>query len=248
MDGATGAVRGVRLAPAAADGTASSAAPAVELEADVSALPRSYRHPRTKGRRARRTPALGSSPSSGHPGQEERSVHLSPCGAAAHVPHPARTQAVVLATGGFAANRALLARHSPAAAALATTNGPWAQGEALEVAARAGARLRDLDQVQVHPTGACLRACACVCVCVGGGGGIRRRWGGAGEFAAACCGTSCALSRPPLACRGAACLQCRRRHVSTVHPWRALTRVCRGQGSLTRLMRRRAPSSWRQRS
>lgn len=35
-------------------------------------------------------------------------------------------QAVVLATGGFAASRELLQRHNPLAASLATTNGPWA--------------------------------------------------------------------------------------------------------------------------
>ncbi len=68
----------------------------------------------------------------------------------------ANKQAVILATGGFAANRALLARHSPQAAELATTNGPWAQGDALAVAEAVGANMRDLDQVQIHPTGACM--------------------------------------------------------------------------------------------
>ena len=61
--------------------------------------------------------------------------------------------AVVLATGGFGANRALLRRHAPAAADLPTTNGHFARGEGLELAAAAGAALIQLDRVQVHPTG-----------------------------------------------------------------------------------------------
>ena len=39
------------------------------------------------------------------------------------------------------------------AARLPTTNGPWAQGEGLELAREAGASLLHLDRVQVHPTG-----------------------------------------------------------------------------------------------
>lgn len=47
-------------------------------------------------------------------------------------------------------------------ATLATTNGQWAQGDALPMAASLGAQLVHLDQVQVHPTGergACKDAC-----------------------------------------------------------------------------------------
>ncbi|GLC76713.1 hypothetical protein PLESTF_001821300 [Pleodorina starrii] len=61
--------------------------------------------------------------------------------------------AVVLATGGFAANKALLKTVAPEAADLATTNGPWARGESLDLAAAAGAALVGLQDVQVHPTG-----------------------------------------------------------------------------------------------
>lgn len=46
--------------------------------------------------------------------------------------------AVVLATGGFGANRELLRKHAPQVADLATTNGPWAQGEGLMLAQEAG--------------------------------------------------------------------------------------------------------------
>lgn len=69
-------------------------------------------------------------------------------------------QAVILAAGGYAANRKLLQQHCPEAAQLATTNGPWAQGDVLDIAAQAGAVLRDLDQVQIHPTGEMCRPAA----------------------------------------------------------------------------------------
>ena len=39
------------------------------------------------------------------------------------------------------------------AAGLATTNGPWAQGEGLAIAQAAGAQLIHMDHVQIHPTG-----------------------------------------------------------------------------------------------
>lgn len=64
-----------------------------------------------------------------------------------------RADAVVLATGGFGANKALLRQHAPAAAELATTNGAFAQGEGLALGTAAGAALVGMDQVQVHPTG-----------------------------------------------------------------------------------------------
>jgi flavocytochrome c len=61
--------------------------------------------------------------------------------------------AVVLATGGFGASKELLRKHAPHVVELATTNGAFAQGEGLVLASEVGAALRDLDQVQVHPTG-----------------------------------------------------------------------------------------------
>ena len=61
--------------------------------------------------------------------------------------------AVVLASGGFGANRELLKTHAPHVADLATTNGPFAQGDGLSLASEVGASFIDLDQVQVHPTG-----------------------------------------------------------------------------------------------
>lgn len=57
--------------------------------------------------------------------------------------------AVVLATGGYAAAPALL---PPAAAALPTTNGPFATGDGLALGRAAGGAVVDLDAVQLHPT------------------------------------------------------------------------------------------------
>jgi flavocytochrome c len=64
-----------------------------------------------------------------------------------------RADAVILASGGFGANKDLLRKHAPHLINLATTNGDFAQGEGLVLASEVGAALRDLDQVQVHPTG-----------------------------------------------------------------------------------------------
>lgn len=63
------------------------------------------------------------------------------------------------------ASRACAQQHSPVAAALATTNGPWAQGDALTLAAAVGANLIHLDNVQIHPTGFVdpkARLCHCI--------------------------------------------------------------------------------------
>jgi len=59
---------------------------------------------------------------------------------------------VVLATGGYGANKELLAQHAPYAAGLSTTNGPFASGDGLAMATSAGATLNLMDRVQVHPT------------------------------------------------------------------------------------------------
>mmetsp|Transcript_14460 Transcript_14460/g.31345 ORF Transcript_14460/g.31345 Transcript_14460/m.31345 type:complete len:509 (-) Transcript_14460:702-2228(-) len=64
-----------------------------------------------------------------------------------------RCDALILATGGFAANKTMLQVHNPTAAGLATTNGDWAQGDALSIAEGAGAKLVHLEHVQIHPTG-----------------------------------------------------------------------------------------------
>lgn len=64
--------------------------------------------------------------------------------------------AVVLATGGYAndhTHTSLLIEFAPEVACLPTTNGPFAQGDGVKLARAAGAHLRGMSQVQVHPTG-----------------------------------------------------------------------------------------------
>ncbi|KAJ1944413.1 cleavage and polyadenylation specificity factor subunit 2 [Linderina pennispora] len=63
---------------------------------------------------------------------------------------------VVLATGGFAGegrNADLLQKYAPQLVGLPATNGPFATGDGMKLAAAVGAQLVDMDQVQVHPTG-----------------------------------------------------------------------------------------------
>ncbi|WP_283583362.1 flavocytochrome c [Limosilactobacillus difficilis] len=59
---------------------------------------------------------------------------------------------VVLATGGFGANAALISRLRPDLAGYATTNQEGAQGDGLKLGEMVGAASRDLSWIQVHPT------------------------------------------------------------------------------------------------
>ena len=63
---------------------------------------------------------------------------------------------IVLATGGFAADRSStswLARVRPELLNLATTAGGFSTGDGLSLATSAGASLVDMEHIQVHPTG-----------------------------------------------------------------------------------------------
>ncbi|KAI7906134.1 FAD binding domain-containing protein [Cokeromyces recurvatus] len=73
-----------------------------------------------------------------------------------------RANAVVLTSGGFAGQtgkylpngkHTLLSEFAPQLVNTATTNGPWAAGEGVRLGLAVGAGIRDMDQVQVHPTG-----------------------------------------------------------------------------------------------
>ncbi|KRK81203.1 flavocytochrome c [Companilactobacillus nodensis] len=60
--------------------------------------------------------------------------------------------AVILATGGFGANQKLLTKYRPDLEGYNTTNSPGATGDGITLASAVGAKLVDMDQVQVHPT------------------------------------------------------------------------------------------------
>lgn len=62
------------------------------------------------------------------------------------------SDAVILATGGFGAGKDLLAKYRSDLLKLRTTNQPGATGDGIELAQKVGAKLVDMDQVQVHPT------------------------------------------------------------------------------------------------
>ncbi|KAJ3296254.1 hypothetical protein HDU79_007150 [Rhizoclosmatium sp. JEL0117] len=73
--------------------------------------------------------------------------HASKC----HLMH---ADSVILATGGYAADtNALIQQYAPQYAKLATTNGPWATGDGVKLGMEFGAKVQDLGQVQIHPTG-----------------------------------------------------------------------------------------------
>jgi len=62
-------------------------------------------------------------------------------------------RAVVIATGGFGANKALLEKYAKETSGYATTNGPWSTGDGLSLGKSLGVELVDLEEVQLHPTG-----------------------------------------------------------------------------------------------
>ena len=63
-----------------------------------------------------------------------------------------KTDAVVLATGGFARNNDRVAKYDAKLKGFAATNHPGATGDGLDVAMQAGAATRDLQYIQAHPT------------------------------------------------------------------------------------------------
>jgi succinate dehydrogenase/fumarate reductase flavoprotein subunit len=67
-----------------------------------------------------------------------------------HSPH------VVLATGGFAADRSsesFLAKHRPELLNVPATAGPFSNGDGIRLAMSLNASTVDMDKIQVHPTG-----------------------------------------------------------------------------------------------
>ena len=59
---------------------------------------------------------------------------------------------VVLASGGFSANLERVKKYQPSYAAFSSTNQPGATGDGLDLAIEFGAKLVDMEQIQIHPT------------------------------------------------------------------------------------------------
>ncbi|CDO91772.1 unnamed protein product [Kluyveromyces dobzhanskii CBS 2104] len=67
--------------------------------------------------------------------------------------HSIETNNVVFCTGGFGFNKKLLEKYAPNLIDLPTTNGEQTLGEGQVLLEKLGAKLIDMDQIQVHPTG-----------------------------------------------------------------------------------------------
>lgn len=61
-------------------------------------------------------------------------------------------KAVIIATGGFGANLAMVASYCPYLRGFSTVNHPGATGDAFSWVAKFGAELYQMDQIQTHPT------------------------------------------------------------------------------------------------
>jgi fumarate reductase flavoprotein subunit len=59
---------------------------------------------------------------------------------------------VVLACGGFSANLERVAKYRPEYAGFSSTNQPGATGDGLDLAVALGAKLIDMERIQIHPT------------------------------------------------------------------------------------------------
>lgn len=63
-----------------------------------------------------------------------------------------KAKAVVLATGGFGANNAMVASFRPELYGTTTSNQPGALGDGIIIAQKIGADLTDINEIQIHPT------------------------------------------------------------------------------------------------
>lgn len=61
-------------------------------------------------------------------------------------------KSVVIATGGFGADLKMVAELKPSLDGFVTTNAPGATGDGIKMAQAVGAAVRDMDQIQIHPT------------------------------------------------------------------------------------------------
>lgn len=63
-----------------------------------------------------------------------------------------KCKALIVATGGFGANKEMLAQYRPELRDAVTTNQPGTQGDGIVFSTAVGADTVDIDQIQVHPT------------------------------------------------------------------------------------------------
>ncbi len=61
-------------------------------------------------------------------------------------------KAVVMATGGFGANAAMVAEYNPALKGFGSTNSPAITGEGIKMVNSVGGALVDMNEIQTHPT------------------------------------------------------------------------------------------------
>ena len=61
-------------------------------------------------------------------------------------------KAVVLTSGGFSANAERVASYRPEFKGMASSNQPGATGDGLDLGAAAGGELKDMKEIQIHPT------------------------------------------------------------------------------------------------
>ena len=61
-------------------------------------------------------------------------------------------KAVVLTSGGFSANPERVAKYRPEFKGMTTSNQPGATGDGLDLGAAAGGELKDMKEIQIHPT------------------------------------------------------------------------------------------------
>jgi fumarate reductase flavoprotein subunit len=61
-------------------------------------------------------------------------------------------KALILASGGFAANMQMVTKYHPEYAGFSTSNQPGAIGDGIVLGNELGVQLRDMDQIQIHPT------------------------------------------------------------------------------------------------
>ncbi|MGY3743417.1 flavocytochrome c [Leuconostoc inhae] len=61
-------------------------------------------------------------------------------------------KAVLIASGGFARNQAMLSQYTPELLKLRTTNHPGATGDGIKLATSVGGAVVDMNKIQVHPT------------------------------------------------------------------------------------------------